>query len=420
MPKDAEMGGTDDPEVKQGNGCCKMFWKFMFSHIGLCAMVVLYCVAGGFIFEHLEKANELEICYESRKEYLPMQDRTLENLKKVILENNLDTDAMMIQMKSILQTFRNNSLAIGYDGRDCDGYGNPNGPVYEWSWPGALMFSVTVITTIGYGHIAPKTFWGRLVCIAYSVLGIPLMLLCLANIGDVLADIFRFIYAKICCCGCCRRKQKTKVVQIRPMSKEPDSAWNDKTKIITNAAAPTQTEFTRIPSNSPTQDEPKIGKDSNKPNIVPLDIKTLNKTDLANRNQAIRNQPMILDDDSDDEDDDLDEKKITVPLTVTMVVIAGYIFGGAVLFGLWEGWDWLQSAYFCFITLSTIGFGDVVPGTDFDNPQASAQLILGAIYVLFGMAILSMCFALMQDEIIAKCRWVGQKLGIIEKEEEEN
>ena len=46
---------------------------------------------------------------------------------------------------------------------------------------------------------------------------------------------------------------------------------------------------------------------------------------------------MILDDDSDDEDDDFDEKKITVPLTVTMVVIAGYIFGGAVLFGLWEG-----------------------------------------------------------------------------------
>lgn len=54
-----------------------------------------------------------------------------------------------------------------------------------------------------------------------------------------------------------------------------------------------------------------------------MDIKTLNKAELANRNQAIRNQPMILDDDSDDDDDDLDEKKVTVPLTVTMVVIAG-------------------------------------------------------------------------------------------------
>ena len=47
---------------------------------------------------------------------------------------------------------------------------------------------------------------------------------------------------------------------------------------------------------------------------------------------------MLLDDDSDDEDDDdLDERKVTVPLTVTMIVIAGYIFGGTVLFGLWEG-----------------------------------------------------------------------------------
>lgn len=101
-----------------------------------------------------------------------------------------------------------------------------------------------------------------------------------------------------------------------------------------------------------------------------------------------------------------------------MIVIAGYILGGAMLFGLWETWDELQSAYFCFITLSTIGFGDVVPGTDFDNPQQTAQLILGAVYVLFGMAILSMCFSLMQDEIIAKCKWVGQKLGLVDKDED--
>ena len=154
--------------------------------------------------------------------------------------------------------------------------------------------------------------------------------------------------------------------------------------------------------------------------IIPLDASAYKSHhEQMNRKKVLRSDPVIEDDSDDEDDDEFDDKKITVPLTVTMIVIAGYIFGGAVLFGLWESWDVLQSAYFCFITLSTIGFGDVVPGTDFDNPQAHAQLVLGSIYVLFGMAILSMCFSLMQDEIVAKCTWVGQKLGILDKSDDD-
>ena len=65
----------------------------------------------------------------------------------------------------------------------------------------------------GYGNIAPQTFWGRMVCISYALVGIPIMLMCLANLGALMANIFRFIYAKVCCCGCCischkRRKNR--------------------------------------------------------------------------------------------------------------------------------------------------------------------------------------------------------------------
>ena len=42
---------------------------------------------------------------------------------------------------------------------------------------------------------------------------------------------------------------------------------------------------------------------------------------------------------------------------------------------------------------------------------------MGAIYVLFGMAILAMCFDLMQEEIVAKFRWLGRKIGIVEKDD---
>jgi hypothetical protein len=61
-----------------------------------------------------------------------------------------------------------------------------------------------------------------------------------------------------------------------------------------------------------------------------------------------------------------------------------------------------------------------VPGQRKDDPNATAKLIFGAIYVLFGMAILAMCFDLMQEEIVAKFRWIGRKIGIIEKDEDQS
>jgi hypothetical protein len=57
-----------------------------------------------------------------------------------------------------------------------------------------------------------------------------------------------------------------------------------------------------------------------------------------------------------------------------------------------------------------------VPGQQ--KGDNTAKLLVGAIYVLFGMAILAMCFDLMQEEIVAKFRWIGRKVGIVEKDED--
>ncbi|KHJ78747.1 Ion channel [Oesophagostomum dentatum] len=53
----------------------------------------------------------------------------------------------------------------------------------------SLLFAFTVITTIGYGNVAPKTFAGRLFVIVYGFIGIPFTLLAIADLGKFLSEV---------------------------------------------------------------------------------------------------------------------------------------------------------------------------------------------------------------------------------------
>ena len=73
----------------------------------------------------------------------------------------------------------------------------------------------------------------------------------------------------------------------------------------------------------------------------------------------------------------------------------------------------------CFVVVK--GFGDVVPGTDNMTDSASQWKMIGAaVYIVFGMAIMSMAFNLIQEEIVSKFVWLGEKLGIIDKQKDED
>ena len=112
-----------------------------------------------------------------------------------------------------------------------------------------------------------------------------------------------------------------------------------------------------------------------------------------------------------------DNKTVSVPIYISLLLIVGYVAIGALLFTLWEkDWDYLIGSYFCFITLSTIGFGDYVPGTSLDAWANQEKLIFCAFYLIFGLALIAMCFDLMQEEARRKFRLLGVRLGLLQKE----
>lgn len=79
---------------------------------------------------------------------------------------------------------------------------------------------------------------------------------------------------------------------------------------------------------------------------------------------------------------------------------------GAYLFHKIQPWSILESLYFCFSSLGTIGFGDLSPKGNFSQYMASG-------YILIGMAVVAMCFSLIQTEIILWLRKFGLQDTVI-------
>jgi hypothetical protein len=142
--------------------------------------------------------------------------------------------------------------------------------------------------------------------------------MCIANLSGVLGDMFRFIYSRVCC-KLCYSGQKKKASMINFTN-------NTTSEIVTEKDG---NDFDLTHSN------PQDGKMNS--------IKTSDtfKNDLNN---------ILVQDDFDD-----GEERVSVPLTVSMLIMTAYLGLGALTFSEFEGWGFITSAYFCFVTVATIG-----------------------------------------------------------------
>ncbi|XP_076605552.1 potassium channel subfamily K member 16-like [Chaetodon auriga] len=80
-------------------------------------------------------------------------------------------------------------------------------------------------------------------------------------------------------------------------------------------------------------------------------------------------------------------------LAVSLFLITGsllFLVIPPLLFSYVEGWTFGEAFYFTFITLSTIGFGDYVVGTDPEKEYISLYRSLAGIWIIFALAWLAL------------------------------
>ncbi|XP_059620713.1 uncharacterized protein LOC132264500 [Phlebotomus argentipes] len=576
-----------------------MSWKFftcLLSHITLVTLVVSYCILGAFTFEHLEADNEISV----KRSIVYIRGNLTEDIWRAttgiaVLHQENWTMTMEYKLLEFERELLEAMKAKGWDG-------NEDEKQMQWTFAGALFYSIIVITTIGYGHIAPKTHMGKVTTIFYAILGIPLMLLCLSNIGDIMASSFRFLYWRVCCFVCTREPKRSPSRRLRPgrgtirqpgrqsirktertiSQKSRDSGFEPS---LSHAYSDTELRYTTTERASAAHHDyggntrhPRFNRDKNRfrdrhtverERNVARELRDdefgdlsprpsrYNTTGVINRDsghhrsdprfhglrgqsldrkhnrheapdaeipvlcnryaiddmdkapeggandraahrrrmrarhhqpisgprsqsvprplyanrlelpemsrhkhfaedmddfeepelriQAIRKakkrdraappSPRIMSpmgfavhrqaryeegnslyDDDWDSYGDMPNRSRPVPIWLCVFLVISYIIAGAFLFSSWEPWSFLDSAYFCFITLTTIGFGDYVPATGV-KANSEVSIALCSLYLLFGIALLAMSFNLVQEEVIANVKSVARRLGILKEEE---
>ncbi len=92
------------------------------------------------------------------------------------------------------------------------------------------------------------------------------------------------------------------------------------------------------------------------------------------------------DDDDDDDDDPIGEISIVANIVMALVALFSltlFLSIGSYVFTQFETWRFFDAFYFCFITLTTIGFGDMVPSKNIHYIQHKFDIILTYISFLF-------------------------------------
>uniref|UniRef100_A0ABD2VXC5 Potassium channel domain-containing protein n=1 Tax=Trichogramma kaykai TaxID=54128 RepID=A0ABD2VXC5_9HYME len=403
------FGGAPDKASRHS------FLKGFLINLAICALLVLYTLVGSFIFLYLERSEEAPD-HQMLAATIPGSGRVnIKNstwLNRINAARTLTVENLWITTEKLNILYRENWTRLANEELTrfqeqvvrtlTDSLGEQIPPMhagtsgssddvigekivkYEWNFARAFLYSLTVLTTIGYGSIAPRSSVGKLVTMGYAFVGIPLTLIYLSSAGGLLSRCARGVFTRaLCCClcsncgYCCyderRMEEKERRMRKRRQQEEQQLQLQEPFYVRANAS--------QYPSS--------------------VEIKTSPKDEVLSLSSGDRPNVTIL-----------------APISICLGAMFLYIAAGAFTLHKLEGWSFVDASYFCFMSLSTIGFGELVPGSYPILPKKTSQernatVWFCSCYIMWGMALTAMCFNILHDEIVHRLSHQHDKLSSV-------
>ncbi|CAI5452682.1 unnamed protein product [Caenorhabditis angaria] len=392
----------DEPVEKKARW--KRNLRIALPHIGLVALSMVYTLLGATIFHYYEKPFEELLRTETseRINHTKTEVRTtlinmFRNNTSIELWNQTADEGMNRLIRDVFLDYTKNYMTP-------DDIITGTGPV-KWSFASSIFFSWTAITTIGYGHIVPRTTAGRVAIIFYALLGIPLILVTIADMGRFLSGGIIWVHnvyrnAMDMCCAhcwkcfkwlCCRvrLRRRTNIqmptIELLQRQQKMYNNNNNNAPIAATAAS----------AGGGTGRKKKSARDNISEAGTFDDISDIQNSENGDNEEGRENDVEII-------EPPHHERRVSV--VFILFIMLGYVAGGAYFIRYWETWTFFEAFYFCFVTVTTIGFGDIVPLNVEFFPATLA-------YIVLGLIITTMCIDLVGSEYIRDIHFYGRSLG---------